>query len=392
MSNMERLILQYRALLERTSTQMLRFIQSKINWDNRMIAILGPRGVGKTTVMLQYIKLHLNPNEALYVSADDFYFNSSNLFDLAHQFQLNGGKHLFIDEVHKYANWSQELKMMYDNLPNLKITVTGSSILDLYKGTDDLSRRVVRYNMNGLSFREYLNLNQELQLPTYTLQEILEHQVELPSVEFPLVHFKKYLTEGYYPFSIEPDFSIRLLNILNMTLETDIPMYAKMNIGTAQKIKQLLGIISESVPFKPNLTKIAEMVGVHRNQIVEYLHFLEKSGIILQLRDATNGIRALGKVDKIYLENTNLMYAIGKNATDIGNVRETYFFNQLQQLHEVYKAPKSDFLIEGYTFEIGGKNKSGKQLKDTSNAFVVKDDILYAYQNTIPLWHFGMMY
>ena len=389
---MNRLINQYRLLLERTSTEMLRYLHDKINWENRIIAILGPRGVGKTTVLLQYIKLNLNPQEALYVSADDFYFTNNSLFELAQQFNLTGGKHLFIDEVHKYPNWSKEIKMMYDNLPDLKITITGSSILELYQGTDDLSRRVIRYLLNGLSFREYLNLQLKTTIPVFTLENILAHQVALPMVDYPLLHFKKYLIEGYYPFAIEPDFSQRLLNVIGMTIETDIPMYAKMNIGTAQKIKQLLAIISESVPFKPNLTKIAELVGVHRNQIVEYLHYLEKSGIIMQLRDATQGIRSLGKVDKIYLDNSNLMYAIGKTSTDLGNVRETFFMNQLSLTLQVHKADKSDFLINGMTFEVGGKNKTKKQLSGLPNAYIVKDDIVFGYQKTIPLWHFGLTY
>jgi predicted AAA+ superfamily ATPase len=389
---MERLIAQFRALIEKTDTRLVRYLHAKINWENRIIAILGARGVGKTTLLLQHIKLNCDIQKALYVSADDFYFSSNTLFDLATQFQLNGGKYLFIDEIHKYANWSKEIKMMYDNLQPLKIIITGSSILDLYKGTDDLSRRVIRYNLKGFSFREYLNFTNSSNLKSYSLNQILKNDVTVEDVEFPLMHFKNYLKNGYYPFFNEPDYAIRLNNILNMTIETDIPMYAKMNIGTALKMKQLLSIIAKSVPFKPNFTKIAELVDVHRNQIAEFMYYFEKAGIINQLKDKTQGIRAIGKVEKIYLDNPNLMYAIGTNATEIGNVRETFFFNQMKLEHSVFAHDKADFQIDDVIFEVGGKNKSKKQIAGLSDAYIVKDDIVFGYQHTIPLWHFGMSY
>lgn len=389
---MERLIAQFRALIEKTDTRLVRYLHSKINWKNRIIAIMGARGVGKTTLLLQHIKLNGTIQKSLYVSADDFYFSSNTLFDLATQFQLNGGEFLFIDEIHKYSNWSKEIKMMYDNLPQLKIIITGSSILDLYKGTDDLSRRVIRYSLEGLSFREYLNLVHNFEIQPYTFDQIIKNEVVLKEVEFPLMHFKNYLKNGYYPFFNEPDYEIRLNNILNMTIETDIPMYAKMNIGTALKMKQLLSIIAKSVPFKPNFTKIAELVDVHRNQIVEFLHYFEKAGIIMQLRDKTEGIRSMGKVEKIYLDNPNLMYAIGSNATDIGNVRETFFYNQMKLEHSVFTHRNADFQIDDIIFEVGGKNKTKKQIAGLSEAYLVKDDIVFGYQNTIPLWHFGMSY
>ena len=389
---MERIIAQYRALLDRTDTTLLRYLHPKINWENRIVAILGARGVGKTTLLLQQIKLNYDISKALYVSADDFYFTTNTLYDLAYQFQLNGGKNLFIDEIHKYPNWSKEIKMMYDNLPKLKIVFTGSSILDLYKGTDDLSRRVITYHLQGLSFREYLNLSQGLSLKSYSLEEILQNKVELKGVEFPLMHFKNYLKQGYYPFFNEPDYTQKLNNILNMTIETDIPMYAKMNVSTAYKLKLLLSIIAKSVPFKPNFTKISELVDVHRNQIVDFLYYFEKAGISMQLRDKTEGLRMLGKTDKIYLDNPNLMYAIGSTATDLGNVRETFFLNQMSLEHTVTSHFSADFQIDDAIFEVGGKSKTKKQIFDLKNAFIVKDDIEYGYMNTIPLWHFGMSY
>jgi predicted AAA+ superfamily ATPase len=389
---MERLNAQFQALLNRTETKQLRYLHHRINWNNRLIALLGGRGVGKTTLLLQHIKLNCDKLYTLYLSADDFYFATNSLFELAHQFHINGGNQLFIDEIHKYPNWSQEIKMMYDNLPQLKIVVTGSSVLDIYKGTDDLSRRVIRYELQGLSFREYLNLTLGQNIQAYTLSEILEHQVELNDVEFPLMHFKNYLREGYYPFWREPDYHERLTNVLNMTIETDIPMYARMNVSTALKMKLLLSIIARSVPFKPNFSKISELIGVHRNQIVEFLHYFEKAGIIQQIRERSGGIRQLGKVEKIYLDNPNLMYAIGSNATDTGNLRETFFLNQMSLEHVVYSHSAGDFQIEDFVFEVGGRTKTKKQIANESNAYLVKDDIEYGYMNTLPLWHFGMTY
>jgi predicted AAA+ superfamily ATPase len=389
---MERLINQYRNLLARTDTSLLRYLHPKINWENRIIAILGARGVGKTTLLLQHIKLHNDLNKSLYISVDDFYFASNRLFDLASTFYQNGGENLFIDEIHKYPDWSKEVKMMHDNFLSLKIVITGSSILELFKGTDDLSRRVVRYELQGFSFREYLNLKLNLNFRPSNLEEILKNEVDLQGVEFPLMHFKNYLVDGYYPFSSEPNFLERLNNVLNLTIESDIPIFAKMNVNSALKMKHLLSIVAQSVPFKPNFTKIAELVGVHRNQIVEYFHYFEKAGLIMQVRDTTKGIRQLGKVDKIYLENTNLMYAISSKANDIGNRRETFFLNQMRINHKVFSSKIVDFQMDDFLFEIGGKSKTMQQIKELDQAFIVKDEIEFGYQNTIPLWTFGMNY
>lgn len=389
---MERLNEQYRRLIDRTDITHLRYLHSIIDWNNRLIAIVGARGVGKTTLMLQHIKLFHQLQDTLYVSADDLYFSENSLFNLATDFYKNGGKHLFIDEIHKYPEWSKELKMMYDNFHDLQIVFTGSSILNVYKGSDDLSRRVLSYYLQGMSFREYLNMSQGLNLPVYSLEEIIVNKVELSDIEHPLPLFKRYLREGFYPFYKEPGFFERLKNVINLSLETDIPIYAKMNITTSQKLKQLLYIVSQSVPFKPNLTKIADMIGVHRNQVTEFLYYMERAGIIAQLRNDTKGIRLLGKIEKVYLDNTNLMSAIGENNPDIGNMRETFFFNQMRLNHPVVSSDVSDFKIGEYTFEVGGKNKTRKQIVSLENAFIAKDDIEYGYLNTIPLWAFGFNY
>jgi len=389
---MEKLIGQYRALIDNTSLQFVRYLYNKIDWNNRFIAILGARGVGKTTLLLQRIKMVHSYSEALYVSADDIYFTENKLFDLADTFYKNSGKFLYIDEIHKYPNWSKELKMMYDNLPQLHVVFTGSSILNVYKGSDDLSRRVIKYEMQGLSFREYLNMTQNVKIKKYSLDEILENKVELPDISHPLVHFKEYLKRGYYPFFSEPNYEIRFQNVVNVMLEQDIPAFANMNFSTAQKLKHLMQIIAESVPFKPNFTKISEIIQVHRNSTTDYFHYLERAGLILQLRVASSGIGAIRKVEKVFLENPNLMYALSGSKTNIGNVRECFFYNQMKLNFEVFWTEKGNFKIEEYSFEIGGKQKNQAQVADIKNAFIAKDDIEYGYMNVIPLWHFGMNY
>lgn len=391
---MENLYLLFRNLLDRTDTTYLRYLHGEINWKSRLTAIVGARGVGKTTMLLQHIKLNHDLKNTLYVNADDLYFSENKLFDLASDFQKNGGKHLFIDEVHKYAEWSKELKMMYDYFPDMQVIFTGSSILDIYKGTDDLSRRALTYHLAGLSFREYLNISLNLDLPVYSLKDILDNRVELPksSIPHPLPMFREYISGGYYPFFMDVEYDERLRNVVNLTLETDIPVFANMNVSSAKKLKQLLYIISQSVPFKPNFTKIAAMIGASRNQIGDYFYYLEKAGIISQLRTETKGIRSLGKVEKVYLGNTNLINAIAEGKPEIGNIRETFFYSQMAVKNKVYSSDTADFAIGEYTFEIGGKGKNQKQIAGVENAYIVKDDIEYGYKNTIPLWAFGFNY
>ena len=389
---MEQLIELFKRLLNLTNTSYIRYLHERIDWSSRMIGIVGARGVGKTTLLLQHIKLCHSVNDTLFVNADDLYFAEHRLFDLASDFYRHGGKHLFIDEVHKYPDWSKELKMIYDYYPDLQIVFTGSSILDIYKGNADLSRRALSFFLPGLSFREYLILAKGIHLPAYSLQEILEHKVEMPGNERPLALFKEYLSKGYYPFFPEPGYEIRLRNVVNLTVENDIPAYAKLNMASTKKIRQLLYVISQSVPFKPNFTKIGQMIDLHRNQVADFMFYLEKAGIIAQLRGTTEGIRQLGKIEKIYLDNTNLAYVLSNNTPDIGNIRETFFLSQMKVNHEVASSGQSDFQIDPYTFEIGGHNKSQKQIQGLENAYVVKDDIEYGHSNIIPLWHFGFNY
>lgn len=389
---METLYQKFETLLQNTSTGFSRYLYEKISWESRMIGIIGARGVGKTTMILQHIKQSLSSKKALYVSADDLYFAEKRLVDLAEEFYKNAGEYLFIDEIHKYADWSRELKNIYDSFPSLKIVFTGSSVLDILKGSSDLSRRAIIYKMQGLSFREYLKFFHNAEIEPFTLQQIVNNEVKLENIKHPLPLFNDYLKRGYYPFGVENEMCLRLGQVIVQTLETDIPQYANLNIGTSRKLKRLLAIIAESVPFKPNFTKISEMLGVSRNSLDDYFLYMEQAGLIGQLRNETSGIRGLGKVDKVYLDNTNIIFNLGGDNSNMGNIRETFFFSQMRVNNEVISSKTVDFVIGDYTFEVGGKNKQQKQIEKDGKSFVVKDDIEFGYLNVIPLWAFGLNY
>ncbi len=389
---MKTLYQKFEILLQSTSTDFKRYLYNQISWDNRLIGIIGARGVGKTTMVLQHIRENLDSKKALYVSADDMYFGDNKLYDLADNFYKNAGEHLFIDEIHKYPNWSRELKNIYDSFPSLRIIFTGSSVLDILKGSADLSRRAIIYKLQGLSFREYLKLFHNYETGIYSLEQILNHEVKLKDVKHPLPLFNDYLKRGYYPFGLENEMNIRLGQIIVQTLETDIPQYANLNVGTSRKLKRLLSIIAESVPFKPNFSKISEMINVSRNSLDDYFTYMEKAGLISQLRNETSGIRGLGKVDKVYLDNVNIIFNLVGDKSNIGNIRETFFFNQMRVKNEVISSKNADFIIDNYTFEAGGKNKQQNQIEKDGKSFIVKDDIEFGYLNVIPLWAFGLNY
>lgn len=390
---METLIRTYRVLLHNTTTDFVRYLHNQILWESRLIAILGARGVGKTTLLLQRIKQYDDIEKSLFVTADDIYFSTHSLFDFALEFYQNGGEKLYIDEIHKYNGWSTEIKNIYDQIPQLMVAYTGSSILDLEKGGADLSRRKLEYHMTGLSFREYLAISRGLEIPIHALEDVLSGKINFPmQTERPLALFKEYVQNGFYPFFNDPGYYIRLKSVLNQTLENDIPDFAQMNISTTQKLKKLLYIIAQSVPFKPNFSKLARDLDVSRNDIPNLMFYLEKAGVINQLRDDTKGIKLLGKVDKVYLSNTNLAYAISDRLPDIGNIRESVFFSLMKATQEVTSSSVADFCIGKYTFELGGKGKAQKQIEGVENAFIVKDDIEYGHKNIVPLWAFGLTY
>lgn len=398
---MDDLFEKYQKKIQNTSTLFVRSFIDDINWDARLIGIKGARGVGKTTLLLQYMKLNFSNEleKSLYVSLDSVAFTNRNLVDLADQFVKKGGRYLFLDEVHKYANWAQELKNIYDDYPELKVVFTGSSLLEILNARADLSRRALIYHMQGLSFREYLSLETGKSFERLSLEQLLEHHLSAASLINaqikPFQYFETYLKQGYYPYYKEQpeNYAQRLEEIINMMLEIELPLLRGVDLGYIHKVKQLLAIISESVPFIPNVSNLSAKMGINRSTLMNYLHYLAEIGLTTNLYKEAKGNSKLQKPSKIYLENTNLMYVLSPSKTNAGNVRETFFANQLGDKHLLSFHETADFFVDQtYSFEIGGKDKSGKQINNLKNAFIVSDDIEYGYQNKIPLWLFGFLY
>ncbi len=389
--------------LEETDMRFERYLKNQIDWNNRLTAITGARGTGKTTMLLQQIKEQYgnNPENVLFVSLDNIYFSNNRLYSLADDFYSLGGKELYLDEVHKYPNWSQEIKNIYDDFPKLKIVFTGSSMLQIFKADADLSRRVRHYQLFGLSFREFLIFEGLLQKShnAFLLEDILENHVsiaqKLNKETILLPAFQKYLQYGYYPYFQEDiaGYGERVLQTFNTVMESDLPNVESIDFYSINRIKKLFYILSEMVPFTPNISQLSQMVDVTRTSLMNYLQLLEKSHSVLLLKQKATGIRQMVKPEKIYLQNTNYSYALSAENPEIGNLRETFFFNQLQQNHKVTYTEHTDFCIDGkYYFEIGGKNKSAKQIKDLNNAFLALDGITVGFRNEIPLWLFGFLY
>jgi hypothetical protein len=378
--------------LKQTTSTFHRYMYDQVSWESRMFGLVGPRGVGKSTMILQYIKENMSRRRMLYVAADHLYFSSHTLVETIDAFAKEGGEQVFIDEIHKYENWSRELKQIYDSHPDVKVGFTGSSVLDIYKGFSDLSRRAPVFMMQGLSFREYLEMFHGIATPVRSLAEVLQLEARLDGVSHPLPLFKDYLQRGYYPFSGDSNFDMRLRQVVNQTMEVDIPQYANMNASTGRKLKKLLAVIAQSVPFKPVMDSLATVIGVSRNALPVYFLYMEQAGMIGQLRDDTGGIRGIGKVEKVYLDNPTLARLLGRESADVGNIRETFFYNQMRVTTNVISSRVSDFEIEGKTFEVGGRNKGKKQIEDAKEGYVVKDDIEYGSGNVIPLWAFGLTY
>lgn len=380
--------------LELVSLAFKRYNYDKLPWEARLVGLMGPRGVGKSTLILQHIKSKSPEEQAksLYVSADHSYFTTSTLIETANQFVREGGEWLYIDEVHKYEGWSQELKQIYDSHPGLHVFFTGSSILDIIDGEADLSRRVILFDMQGLSFREYLEMFHGIKTPIRSLEDILNGKTEIEGLQHPIPLFNQYLRVGYYPFSKEGFFQQRLQQVIRLTMEVDIPQYANMSPATGKKLRRMLSIIASNVPYKPEATGLANEIKVSRNDIPTYLLYMEKAGMIGQLRDETGGMRGLGKTEKVYLDNTNIIYALSGENANIGNVRETFFYNQTRLALDVTSSKVSDFSIGKYTFEVGGAKKSHRQIKDVANSFIVRDDTEYANGDILPLWAFGLLY
>ncbi len=369
-----------------------RYLYEQINWNARLIAILGSRGVGKSTMMVQHMQAQGLGEKSLYVSADNVYFAQHSLLDLARQFFQSGGLRLYIDEVHRYPGWSTEIKNIYDTIPGLQVVFSGSSILDLERGGADLSRRCLKYHLAGLSLREYINFTQRTSLPQVTLDQLVTEGVRLPHDMRPLPLYNQYVKEGYYPYFIEGDYAMRCMAAMNATLEVDIPAFAQLNYAVVPRLKRLLYMIAQSVPFKPNLKRLSEYTSIRRDDIGYTLEMMNKAGVISSVWTEASGMSIMAKPDKIYLNNTTLAYLLSQQTPEVGNVRETFFQQSTRVCYQPLASGKSDFCIGQYTFETGGKGKTGKQVKDIPNSYIVKDDFETKGGRTIPLWQFGFLY
>jgi predicted AAA+ superfamily ATPase len=394
------LLEQSERLVTNVSLDFKRYLYDFIKWDNRLIGVKGARGTGKTTLLLQWIKNQNLPTEkAAYFSLDDLYFTTHSLKDTVSQFYKNGGIILVLDEVHKYKNWSLEIKNCYDFYPDLKIIFTGSSIIDIAKQEGDLSRRALLYELVGLSFREYLVMLNSINLPTLTLDDLLfnssEVKKKIPADFRPLNYFSSYLNFGYYPFGIADTSSVhqRINQLVRTIVEIDMAELKDFDIRNAKKLLQLIYVIAQQVPFKPNISNLAIKTGIHRNSLNNYLYYLEQAKIISLLFPAGNSIATLQKPEKIVLNNTTLLNALAEEKSITGTARETFFVSQLSTFHKVQLPKQGDFIIDDkYTFEVGGKSKGQKQIEGIENAWIVKDDIELPMLKTIPLWMFGLLY
>ena len=398
---MDTLFLNHSRLIASTSTYFYRYLYEKIDWNNRLIAIVGARGTGKTTLLLQYIKNNFpNSHRALYVSLDNIWFQRQSLTELVQQFYAYGGTHIFIDEVHRYQQWAVEIKNIYDSYPDLHIVFTGSSMLEIYKSNADLSRRMRLYKLYGLSFREFLLLENGLKFDSISLDDIVNLHLEISTAISSKIKilplFKEYLKIGYYPFYKEDKegYHERLRQVINVILENDLPAVETVEYSTIVKIKKLLMTLASLVPFVPNIADLSTKLETSRASLIKYLNHLEKGELILQLMTASKGMGIMKKPDKLYLNNPNLLFALDIDNINEGNLRETFFANQMRTKHTV-EVPKTggDFVVESkYTFEVGGLNKSNRQIKDIPDAFVAMDNLETGFLNKIPLWLFGMTY
>ncbi|MBL7877883.1 MAG: ATP-binding protein [Cyclobacteriaceae bacterium] len=398
---MEQILLKSSRLVQFQVQQFERSLATKIDWSDRLISIVGARGTGKTTLMLQQLKKKgLQPQVAAYLSLDDIYFSDNSLVTFAESFIQLGGHYLYLDEVHKYPNWAREIKNLYDTYPELQLVFSGSSIIDMLRQNADLSRRAVQYELTGLSYREFLALSGVLTVKPVSLAEVTSHHTDLATQlvqQFkPLQHLGEYLRLGYYPFFAENKntYPLRLEQLIKMITETDLRFIEGFNPASTRKIIQLLYVLAASVPFKPNISKLSERIGLHRNTLVQYLHYLDQARLTNSLTAAGRGISTLQKPDKVYLENTNLQYALAPQTANRGTLRETFMMNQLLNTHHTVTLPKTgDFLVDDtYTLEVGGKDKTGTQLKNVTHSLVVADDLEIGLFNKVPLWLFGFLY
>jgi len=397
---MEELFKTHRLLINNLKTKFRRDFIDNIFWNEQLLGIKGARGIGKTTLILQYIKENypINSEDCLYVNMENLNFKFKNIYELAEKCEQNGVKHLFIDEIHKQPNWIVQLKNIYDTFQNLKIVFTGSSILELDHSKADLSRRCIMYNMRGLSFREFLQIQYNLQLPNFTLNEILTNHLdiccELITKFKPIKEISNYFQYGYFPFYLQniETYKIKLSELINQIIEYDLPYIAKLDVEHIAKIKRFVYLLSQYIPVKPNISNLAASLQMSRETVSNYLFYLQKADILLTLFTEDKKFKALAKPEKILMHHPNLNFALSDNA-NIGSCRETFFVNQLSYKHKIEIANKGDFVVdEKYTFEVGGKNKDYQQIANIENSYVVADEIEFGYKNKIPLWLFGFLY
>lgn len=397
---MDRLYKTYGRLLAETDLSFTRYLYEKINWDNKLIVIKGAKGVGKTTMLLQHIlRTFEDKQKALYASLDHIWFANHSILDLAEYHYTHGGTHLFLDEVHKYKGWQQEIKNIYDSYPHLNIIVTGSSMLKLEESLiGDLSRRHRQYTLEGLSFREYLMLEQVATLPVLTLEEVLQDHFmkasQITSKIKVLQHFEKYLESGYYPFYREEGdgFFDRLQQVIDTITTSEIPSVSNIEYDSVYKAKQLLAILAERTPYTLNISSLCNTMQSSRNNVLKLIDLMDKAALVRRLYSVDNGMNMLTKPEKILFYNTNLMYCLTPQV-DSGTMRETYFASQIGLNHKMYMPNQGDLVVDGkWLFEVGGKGKGFSQIKDIQNSFVVSDDMEIGHGNKIPLWLFGLLY
>ncbi|MBQ7663721.1 MAG: ATP-binding protein [Bacteroidaceae bacterium] len=397
---MDRIFKTYGRLLAETDLSFTRYLYDKINWDNKLIVIKGAKGVGKTTMLLQHIlKNFPYKQKALYVSLDHIWFAQNSILDLAEYHYTHGGTHLFLDEIHKYKGWQQEVKNIYDSYPGLHIVVTGSSMLRLEESLmGDLSRRHRQYSLEGLSFREYLELEQVAQLPILSLETVLNNHFmqasQITSKLKVLSYFEKYLESGYYPFYREEGdgFSDRLQQVIDSIINIEIPAISNVEYDSVYKAKRLLAILAESSPYTLNISGLCNTLQTSRNNVLKLLDLMDKAALVRRLYSVDSGMNMLTKPEKVLFYNTNLMYCLTPKAED-GTMRETFLASQLAVNHQLSMPNRGDLVVDGrWLFEVGGKNKGFSQIKGINNSYVAADKIDIGHGNKIPLWLFGMLY
>ena len=400
---METLIRRHLNRMQTVNSDFVRSMMDKIDWNERLLMIKGQKGVGKTTLMLQRILQEFGPTnttDVLYTSLDNIYFGTHNLLDFIEKFHAQGGRFLFLDEIHKYKDWSLEVKNAYDEFPDLHIVMSGSSLMNLTDGEADLSRRCIVYSMPGLSFREYLQMFYQKHFRERTLDDILTDGnsicAEVKAQVNPLPLFSDYLKYGFYPFLKEGrnNYHLRIENIVNTVLEVELPQLCRLDTGNIRKIKALLGILASNVPYTVDTVKLSTMAGLSRTTLLQYLQNLGEAHLIQLLYSDIQSVKRLQKPDKIYPDNPNMMYALSDTNINEGTLRESFFVSQLAVGHEVeYSKSSADFTIDHkYTIEVGGRSKDGKQIANIANGFIASADEEYVIGNKIPLWLFGFLY